>query len=201
MRRSTTILALPLILCAWALLGTAGAFAHCDTMDGPVVTTAKAALEKGDVTPVLKWVKQEYEAEIRTAFKKSLAVRTKGPEAKDLADMAFFETLVRIHRAGEGMPYTGILPAGTAVEPGIAAADEAVDSGRVDALVKEITEGVASGVGSRFARVVATKKRADENVAAGREYVEAYVTFIHYVEGLHTATESSAAHEGHTEHQ
>jgi hypothetical protein len=31
--------------------------AHCDTMDGPVVVAAKAALQEGDVTPVLKWVK------------------------------------------------------------------------------------------------------------------------------------------------
>ncbi len=28
--------------------------AHCDTMDGPVVKTAQAALEKGNVAPVLK---------------------------------------------------------------------------------------------------------------------------------------------------
>ena len=40
------------------------AFAHCDTLDGPVVKTARAALEKGDVTPILKWVTNEYETEI-----------------------------------------------------------------------------------------------------------------------------------------
>ena len=53
-------------------------YGHCDTMDGPVVKTAQAALSKGDVTPVLKWVKPEQEADVREAFKKTLAVR--GPE-------------------------------------------------------------------------------------------------------------------------
>ncbi|HOB97871.1 MAG TPA: DUF6448 family protein [Verrucomicrobiota bacterium] len=37
--------------------------AHCDTMDGPVVLAAKSALGTKDVTPVLKWVKEDAEAE------------------------------------------------------------------------------------------------------------------------------------------
>jgi hypothetical protein len=78
--------------------------AHCDTLDGPVVAAALVALENGDVTPVLKWVTRENEPEIRAAFSRTLAVRGKGPEAKGLADMYFFETLVRLHRAGEGEP-------------------------------------------------------------------------------------------------
>ena len=78
--------------------------AHCDTMDGPVVMTAKTALEKGDVTPVLKWVRKDDEAEIRELFKKTLIVRSKGKEAKELAERYFFETLVRNHPAGEGPP-------------------------------------------------------------------------------------------------
>ena len=44
--------------------------AHCDTLDGPVVATAKAALEKGDITPVLKWVKGDDEREIKEGFPK-----------------------------------------------------------------------------------------------------------------------------------
>lgn len=110
------------------------AFAHCDTLDGPVVQTARTALEKGDVTPLLKWVQADDEKEIRTAFQKTLAVRTKGAEAKELADMYFFETLVRIHRAGEGAPYTGLKP-GEAVDPAVALADRALETGSVDKLV------------------------------------------------------------------
>ncbi len=37
--------------------------AHCDTMDGPVVLAAKSAWGTKDVTPVLKWVKEDAEAE------------------------------------------------------------------------------------------------------------------------------------------
>ena len=86
--------------------------AHCDTEDGPVVSDAKAALTSGDVTPVLKWVRPADEPEIRTAFATTLAVRGNGDASRKLADRWFFETLVRVHRAGEGAPYTGLKPAG-----------------------------------------------------------------------------------------
>jgi len=168
-------------------------FAHCDTLDGPVVTTAKKALEKGDVTPVLKWVKKDYEQEIRAAFQKTLAVRGKGPEAKELADMYFFDTLVRLHRAGEGALYTGLKEAGT-VDPAVAAADGALENGSVDGLVKNITNAVSSGIRERFARVIEKKQHADESIDAGREFVEAYVEFVHYVERLHLDAVGQAPH-------
>jgi hypothetical protein len=57
-------------------------FAHCDTLDGPVVKTARDALDKGDVTTILKWVKKENETEIKNLFKKTLTVRSKGKEAQ-----------------------------------------------------------------------------------------------------------------------
>jgi hypothetical protein len=90
---------------------TAGA--HCDTLDGPVVVDARAALAAGDVTEVLKWVQAGDEPEIRAAFDRTLAVRAAGGAALELADTWFFETLVRVHRAGEGAPYTAS-PAGAA---------------------------------------------------------------------------------------
>ena len=166
--------------------------AHCDTLDGPVVTAAKKALEKGDVTPVLKWVKKEQEEEIRGAFKKTMAVRGKSPEAKDLADMYFFETLVRIHRASEGAPYTG-LSAGPA-EPIIVEADKALEKGSVDHLVKHVTDAVAKGIRQRFQKTLERKKHAEDSVAAGRDFVEAYVEFTHYVERLHLDAAGQAAH-------
>lgn len=182
--------------------------AHCDTLDGPVVATAKAALEKADVTPVLKWVRKDDEAEIKDLFKKTLAVRGKGKEAKDLADMYFFEALVRIHRAGEGAPYTGLKPAGQA-DPSIAAADKAIESGSADSLVKMVSDDVAAGIRERYAAVQETKKHADESVDAGRKYVQAYVDFTHYVENLGRAAGSSGHHgtapqmqqKQHEEHQ
>ena len=179
-----------------AVVPTGRVWAHCDSMDGPVVTTAKAALEKGDVTPLLKWVKPEGEAEIRDAFKKTITVRKQSPEAKELADRYFFETLIRVHRAGEGEPFTGLKPSGTPLEPGIAAADKALEKGSVDELVRELTEAVADGVRKRFTRATEAKKRADQTVEAGREYVEAYVGFVHYIESLHATVASSSVHGG-----
>lgn len=180
-----------------AILAPRPVLAHCDTVDGPVVAAAKVALETGDITPVLKWVRPEAESEIRAGFARALAVRQKGPDAQALADQFFFENLVRIHRAGEGAPYTGILPAGTPVEPAIALADQSLDSGNPDELVKAITHHAEEGIRERFARAAAAKKQADTSVAAGREFVEAYVEFTHYVERLHlNATTPASPHAG-----
>jgi len=169
--------------------------AHCDTMDGPVVKDAQAALAQGDATPVLKWVSKEHQDEILAAFKKTLAVRAKGDEAKELADMYFFETLIRIHRAGEGAPYTGLKPSGTPLEPGVAEADKAIATGSADALVKLTADRVADGIRQRFAKVVEAKKHATDSVEAGLAYVAAYVEFVHYVERLHADAAGAAGHE------
>jgi hypothetical protein len=171
------------------------AFAHCDTLDGPVVQTARLALEKGDITPLLKWVQSADEKEIRVAFQKTLAVRAKGPEAKELADMYFFETLVRIHRAGEGAPYTGLKP-GAAVDPAVALADKALENGSVDKLVGVLSKAMSNGIRERFQHASETRKHADDLVATGREYVKAYVIFTHYVEGLHAMIKGSGGHHG-----
>ena len=187
MRLPLFMVGVPMLMLLFSVLPrTAGA--HCDSLDGPVISTARTALEKQDVAPVLKWVKKEHEREIRQAFQKTVAVRTKSEEAKDLVDMYFFETLVRIHRAGEGAPYTGLKPAGTQ-EPGVRASDMALESGSADALVKELTADVSSGLRRRFERTLKRKKHADESVEAGREFVESYVEFVHYAQRLHEAAE------------
>ena len=157
--------------------------AHCDTLDGPVVADARVALDKADITPVLKWVKAGDEQELREAFAKTQAVRKLDPAAKTLADTYFFETLVRVHRAGEGAPYTGLKPAGT-VEPVIAKADQSLEKGNVDELAKTIASHAEAGIRKRFQHALEAKKHAQESVAAGRDYVEAYVTYVHYVEGI-----------------
>ena len=168
--------------------------AHCDSLDGPVVTEARAALAKADVTPLLKWVKEEQEAEVRDAFRKTLIVRGKGPEARELADLYFFETFVRLHRAAEGEPYTGLKPAGAEEEPAIAASDESLRTGSVERLARNVSEKAAAGIRARFARAIELKKHAGESVGAGRGYVHAYVEFIHYVERLHRAAGDAQAH-------
>ena len=170
-------------LLAWIVAPQPG-HAHCDTLDGPVVKDARTTLEKADVAGVLKWVRKDDEQQIRRAFGETLAVRRFGAQAKALADMYFVETLVRIHRAAEGAPYTGLKPAGQ-VEPVVAAADNAIKNGSVEDLSKEVSALVMAGIHQRFERLMQTKKLQDESVDSGREYVEAYVEFVHYVERLH----------------
>jgi hypothetical protein len=178
-------------------LAPAWAHAHCDTLDGPVVKDARAALEAGDPSRVLRWVAAEKEAEIREAFAQARAVRALGPEAQALADRFFFETLVRVHRAGEGEPYTGLKPAGVEIEPAVAASDAALATGSADALARMVTAAADRGIRERFARAAEAKKHADETVARGREFVAAYVEFMHYAERLHGDAITSPAHEGH----
>ena len=169
--------------------------AHCDTMDGPVVKAAEKALETGNVNLVLIWVQPKDEATIKEAFTKTLKMRKLSADAKELADMYFFETLVRIHRAGEGAPYTGLKPAGTEVEPGIEAADKAIESGSVDKVLKNLTEKIHDGVNEHFKEVTELKKFDIDNVEAGRKYVRAYVEFIHYVERMYQSATKPV--EGH----
>lgn len=183
---------------ATLLLAAGSAFAHCDAIDGPVVVEARAALEKGDVTPLLKWVTSADEASIRAAFDKTIAVRAKGSDAKALADDYFFETLVRIHRASEGEPYTGIKPAGQDLGPAIHGGDKALESGSVDALESLIVAEVREGIRERFKTAIEAKKHAGHNVDAGRQWVHAYATFLHYADGIHRA--ATAAHAADKEH-
>jgi hypothetical protein len=174
-------------------------FAHCDTLDGPVIEAAILALEKGDVTPVLKWVPKEHEQEIRDVFSRTLAVRAKGKAARQLADRFFFETLVRVHRAGEGAPYTGLKSAGT-VEPAVAAADKALQTASVDDLASKISNAVREGIKKRFNAALEKKKHADDSVEAGRAFVEAYVQYVHFIEGIHNLVAKGAEHHHRAEH-
>lgn len=170
--------------------------AHCDTLDGPVVVDAKSALASGDPTPVLKWVSAADEPEIRAAFAKALAVRGAGDDAREVADTWFFETLVRVHRAGEGAPFTGLKPAGTPVEPAVRLADRALADGDVGDLVDAVTAEVASGLRERFAKASLRRGHAGDSVADGRAYVAAYVEFVHYAERLHETAGASGHPDG-----
>lgn len=187
-----------LFLATAVALAAGEARAHCDALDGPVVRDARLALERGDPAPVLKWVEPEGEAEIREAFRAALAVRAKGDEARQLADRYFFETLVRVHRAGEGEGFTGLKPAGT-VDPGIAAADRALESGSATHLSQELSARLAEGVATRFRRAVQLKQRAGDSVEAGRAYVAAYVDYIHFVEEADRLARRGAPHVHHDE--
>ena len=44
--------------------------AHCDTLDGPVVSAARKSLDRDNISYVLIWVKPENEDELKKAFKR-----------------------------------------------------------------------------------------------------------------------------------
>ncbi len=165
--------------------------AHCDGIDGPVVAAARKAIENNDLKYVLIWIPESSESEIKAAFQKTLSIRKLNPEAKEFADTYFFETLVRIHRAGEGAPYTGLKPAGRNPGPAIPAGDKAIETRSIDNLQKLLAEAISKGLGVRFREVIEKSDYSNDDTAAGREYVSAYVDYIHYVEGLYDAANGS----------
>jgi hypothetical protein len=169
-------------LAAVALLAAAFATpqiaqAHCDSLDGPVVNAARAALTESNVNLVLIWVQPDDESAIKHAYEKTLAVRRLNAEARELADMYFFETLVRVHRAGEGAPYTGLKPAGTDFGPSIPATDKALATGDVKPVLKLLSEKTEHGVRELFQETLAKKKFDKNNVQGGRGFVKAYVEY------------------------
>ena len=184
-----TRLAAQLSLALFALAAALPAQSHCDTLDGPVVAAARKALDTGNVNYAIVWVQKNDESALRAAFDKARNVRKSGPEAKNLADTFFFETLVRLHRAGEGAPYTGLKPAGH-VEPPVAAADRAIATGSPDELAKLIAARMQKGLHAHFEAVAAKKSYPPDDVTAGRAYSSAYVEFVHYAERLYEAAET-----------
>ena len=159
------------------------AFSHCDTMDGPVVADARKAIEQNNVNYVLKWVPAVDEKEIKEAFDLTMKVRVLSPEADTLADNYFFETLVRVHRSGEGEPYTGVKPSGTPIDEKILAADKCIALGNLSPLNGLVPKDKLAELKKRFDKVMLLKNFDVNNVKAGREYIEAYVQFFHFAEG------------------
>ena len=178
-RRATIIAVFSGLLAA----APGAALAHCDTLDGPVVAAARKALDTGNVNLVLIWVQERDDAEIRNHFRKTVAVRKAGGQARELADMYFFETLVRIHRAGEGASYDGIKPTGTVLDPKVVAADEAMETGNLNPLMALIPADKHSELRRRFDKAMALKQFNVNDLAAGRAYIAAYVSFYKYAEG------------------
>jgi hypothetical protein len=178
------------MLGALALLAVmpARALAHCDGLDGPVVKAAQRALETRNPAFALIWVQESDEREIRTVFEQTLAVRELSAPARELADRFFFETLVRVHRAGEGAPFTGLKPAGRDLGPAVPAADEAIRLGSVEPVRRLLMGVFDERLREHFGGAMAAKAFASDDLPAGRAYVKAYVEFIHFVERLYDST-------------
>lgn len=173
------------------LASSAAAHAHCDTLDGPVVSAARQALDSGNVNLVLVWVRRTDEPEIRRLFDKVRAARAAGGDARELADTLFFETLVRLHRIREGTEYKGLKPRATA-EPSVVAVDRSIANGRLVGVSKLISVHIEQVLREQFEALMAKKQYDPDDLNAGRAYTKAYVEFVHYVDRLYEAAEALA---------
>jgi hypothetical protein len=172
--------------------------AHCDSEQGPVATAAHQALEKKDVKLIMPYVQPESETELIAAFKQALEVRKTGGSAKELADRYFIETAVRLHRTGEGAPYTGVTDEAT--PKAILVADKAIATESLDETYKLLDQEMKKGIQTKYEAVLHARAEAEKlgTVEAHRERVEAELIFEKYIYELFTlASAAEPPAEGH----
>lgn len=169
---------------------------HCDALDGPVVEAARAALAAGDADIVLPFVYEAGETEVRRAFEQTLEARRAGGAAQEVADLYFFETVVRVHRAGEGAPYTGLKPAGLDHGPVIPVAERAIGSGSAEELAGVLSDALHEEIRKRFELAMQLKAHAGEGVPRARQYTEAMLGLQVWSHKLYGCIKA-APHESH----
>ena len=177
------------------------AFAHCDSYDGPVIKDAQLALKENKVELVFKWISPGHEAEIEKLFNTTASLKGGDKEVYSIVEKHFFETLVRLHREGEGAPYTGLKPAGS-TEPIIVLADDALAKKDLDGLTTKLNTHIEKVIREKFLKVVELEKVRNESVEQGRAYVAAYVDYTHTLEAIHAPLEHGAQDHsgGHAAH-
>jgi hypothetical protein len=157
-----------------------------------VAKAVEKALNDGNLNPVLAYAPATAEVEISAAFERSRKVRGLGADARALADQAFMETVIRLHRAGEGAVYTGLKPAGIDYGPVIPAAELAVETGDLAKLRAVLMELVEHALSERLVHVRELRKGSLETktiaeVPHSRERVSAELGFITFAESVHQA--------------
>jgi len=167
---------------------------HCDTRDGPVVKAAKKALETGNLNYVLIWIPKESEKELKAIFEKTLRARKAGKDAQDVADDWFFENSIRLHRAGEGAAYTGMKPAGLSEGPVVPRAEKAIETGDPKDAIAFILKTIEDDLTIRFHHVMEKKKYDVNDVAAGREFIAAFIGWVVYSHHLYISVAGAAGH-------
>lgn len=170
-------------------------FAHCDSYDGPVIKDALKALKQNKVELVLKWVEPKYEKEITAKFNQTLKLSGSNQEINKILETHFLETLVRLHREGEGEPYTGLKPAGS-VTPLIQMADHSIEKKDAETLVNAVNAHLGETLKARYEKVIELSKTKDQSVEKGRDYVAAYVAYTHTLEGLEHLLHGTPHQEG-----
>jgi len=139
------------------------------------------------VSVVLPYVPADGEDEVRAAFDRVLPLQSGGGQAATVAQSWFFETVVRLHRAGEHAPYTGLKPAGLDVGPVIPLAETAVESGDAELVYRLLATDLHAQLSDRLARVGQLAAGKDASVPAARAYVQAVLGFEVYANHLYRA--------------
>ena len=163
-----------------------------------MATAARQALDKGNVKLILPYVQPDAETELVAAFKQALEVRKSGGKARELADRYFIEAAVRLHRTGEGAPYTGVTDETT--PKAIVVADKAMATGSLDETYKLLTQEMKNGIQQKYEAVLHAREEAERlgTVEAHRERVEAELIFEKYVYELFAlASAAQPPAEGH----
>ena len=193
--RAVNVKAFIVALFAMLLMGTQSTFAHCDSYDGPVIKEAMEALASNNANLVLKWVDKADEPEIKALFKKTYELKNGDKEIYTIVEKHFLETLVRLHRATEGVGYDGLKPAGSA-SPIVVMADNAIETKSVDDLLSKFTAHLDKVVREKFDKVEELAIVKNESVEKGRAYVAAYVDYTHTLEEMHGIIDNGpGAHE------
>jgi hypothetical protein len=172
---------------------------HCDSLDGPVVTAAKDALASGNAAVILPFVPADREVEVKQAFDETMAIRGQSAEVAAFADRWFFENVVRVHRAGEGAPYTGVKPAGLGEGPIIPVAERALESGSAEELIGALHDVISEQVEHRLDEAMALKAHASAGVPEARRYIDAMLGLEVWSHKLYLAALAPAHEGGHHE--
>ena len=171
---------------------------HCDALDGPVVRAAERALHAADITLVLPYVPKAAEPEVIEAFQKTLRARVATiTVCAEVADRWFYETVVRLHRAGEGAAFTGLKPAGLDVGPVIPVAEKAIESGHTAALEDVLVTAVRVQLAERVQHLEHLRAGADRGVDRARAYVQAMLGLQVWAHHLYEATRAPGHTAGH----
>lgn len=167
---------------------------HCDSLDGPVITAATAALTAGNVELILPFVPEDAEEEVRAAFERTRAAQAEGGHfTHEVGELYFFDTVVRLHRAGEGAPFTGLKPAGLDVGPVIPLAEQAIETRSIDDLYEFLSAELQRQLQRRIERINALS--AGATTVERRKHVEAVLGLQVYSHHLYKSMQRDP-HEG-----
>jgi len=164
-----------------------------DAGNGPVIKAAKMALETGNPNYILIWIPEESENTLKNLLEKTCCERGVQKNTGDRAINWYFETVNRFHYAGRCPHYTRMKSDrlyGNQIIPDV---EGAIETGNFEKIIARIPDSHVADARERFHRIRNKRNYDINNIADGRAYVSAFITFIEYVRNL---SSGSAGNEG-----